>query len=136
MFLKIIIAIVMLVSTSCAHRSSVVSKETATPQTNLNAASKEVLLRHVDQKVTIRGQFSLRGKIGPYILAQSGPIYLVPQGNFTWGDAHARMEGRDVSVTGILRFRHYPDDGISSEARPHDHFYFEAEKATIELSGN
>jgi hypothetical protein len=80
----------------------------------------------------MHGQFSLGGKIGPYILVRNGPIYLVSQGNFSWGDDYARMEGRDVRVTGILRFAHTDANaGNSSEAHPPDHFYFEAEKMSL-----
>jgi hypothetical protein len=46
------------------------------------------------------------------------------------------MEGKDVRVTGILRFAKNPDaSGADLPAgRPSDHFYFEAESATIDLN--
>jgi len=34
----------------------------------------------------MRGQFSLRGKVGPFILVGGRPIYLVPKGSFSWGE--------------------------------------------------
>jgi hypothetical protein len=80
---------------------------------NLNEASDRELLGHLGEKVTMHGKWSLRGVIGPYIPATHGPIYLVSKGNFSWGEKYARMEGKDVRVTGVLRY-------------PPDHFYFEA----------
>ena len=40
------------------------------------------------------------------------------------------MEGKDVRVTGTLRFAHYE----AFPEHPPDQFYFEAEKAKIELN--
>jgi hypothetical protein len=84
----------------------------------------------------MRGRFSLRGKVGPFILVGGRPIYLVPTGAFTWGEPYAQMEGKDVRVTGTLRFAHYPTPPAEAlpAGRPSDHFYFEAETARIELS--
>ena len=132
--LKLLTAIVILITTSCAHQNSIASKEQVSAETDLTSASESELLKHVGERVTIHGRFSLKGKVGPYILIRSGPIYLVAQGNFSWGEDYARMEGRDVRVTGILRFAHYPpaSEAPTAEARPQDHYYFEAEKAKIE----
>jgi hypothetical protein len=142
MRLKVLLTVVFLLFASCAKKNSVASKAQVSPQTDLNtdlnAASDSELLGHIGEKVTMHGKFSLRGKIGPYILVTNGPIYVVPQGSFSWGDNYARMEGQDVRVTGILRYAHYANanGGPSSEQRPHDHFYFQAETAKIELNGN
>lgn len=83
----------------------------------------------------MRGKFSLRGKIAPFILSGGRPIYIKPSGSFSWGEDYAKMEGRDVRVTGTLRFVHYPTPSPQAlpVGRAPDHFYFEAETAKIEL---
>jgi hypothetical protein len=107
----------------------------ATPL-DLTSASDSELQQHLGERVQMRGRFSLRGKVGPFILVGGRPIYLVPTGAFTLGEPYARMEGQDVRVTGTLRFAHYPTPTAEAlpEGRPSDHFYFEAETAQIELS--
>src|SRR5262249_28888480 len=112
----------------CAH-------QTSTPL-DLTRASEAELRRHVGQRVTLRGPFSLLGKVGPFILIRDRPVYLVSHGAFSWGERFERMEGHDVSVTGTLRFAHHPgaSQGGRPVARPVDHFYFEAASASIELS--
>lgn len=141
MRLKVLL-IVVLLSASCAKRNDEHSKAEILPQAkvnvNLSEASATELLSHVGQKVTIHGKWSLRGKIGPYIVVASGPIYVVSQGSFSWGKEYARMEGQDVRVTGVLRYAHYPEpkEGPSTVQHAYDHFYFEAETAKIELNGS
>lgn len=132
MRLKAFIIVVLLLSASCAQKNLVRSDAQVSTQSNLNVAeaSDSELLGHVGEKVTMRGKWSLRGLIGPYILANNRPIYLVPLRNFSWGETYARMEGKNVRVTGVLRYAHYEP---SPEQHPPDHFYFEAETATIEL---
>ncbi len=105
---------------------------------DLTNASDGELHQHVGELVTIRGKFSLRGKIAPFILVNGRPIYTEPSGSFSWGQDYANMEGRDVRVTGTLRFAHYPTPSPQalSEGRAPDHFYFEAETAKIELVRN
>jgi hypothetical protein len=122
-----------LLSASCAQKNPVRSKDQVSTQSNvnLNEASDSELLGHVGEKVTMHGKWSLRGIIGPYILANNGPVYLVSKGDFSWGEKYARMEGKDVRVTGVLRYAHYEP---SAEQHPPDHFYFEAETAKIELN--
>jgi hypothetical protein len=138
MTLKLLAAIVILIATSCTQRSSTAPNVQVSSETDLSSASDSELLKHVSEKVTLHGQFSLRGKVGPYILIRSGPIYLISQDDFSWGDDYVRMEGRDVRVTGILRFAHYAhaNEGTAAEARPKDHYYVEAENAKIELNEN
>jgi hypothetical protein len=132
MRLKVLTTVVLLLSASCAQKNPVRSKDQVSTQSNvnLNEASDSELLGHVGEKVTMHGKWSLRGVIGPYILANNGPIYLVSKGNFSWGEKYARMEGKDVRVTGVLRYAHYEP---STEQHPRDHFYFDAETAKIEL---
>ena len=117
----------LLAAMGCTHQSSTLS--------DLTGASDAELHRHLGQTVLLRGPFSLRGKVGPFILIRDRPVYVVSHGAFSWGERYERMEGRDVSVTGTLRFAQYPEgsrDGVPV-ARPADHFYFEAASARVEL---
>lgn len=84
----------------------------------------------------MRGKFSLRGKLGPFILHRGRPIYLESQGSFSWGKHYDRLEGKTVWVTGIMRFYNpAPNpEGMSAVARAMAHFYFEAETARVKLS--
>jgi hypothetical protein len=127
----------ILAAASCTHRAPTPAnpERSATPII-LTIASENELHQHVGEGVTMLGKFSLRGKIGPFVLVNDRPIYLVPQGSFSWGEPFASMEGKDVRITGILRFAHYPDPspGALPEGRPSDHFYFDAETAKVELS--
>ena len=103
---------------------------------DLTSAPDSEWQQHLGERVQMRGRFSLRGKAGPFILVGGRPIYFVPKGSFSWGEAYARMEGKDVRVTGMLRFAHYPAPASKAlpAGRPSDHFYFEAETAQLELS--
>ena len=118
------------------QRSSTAQAQRAATSLDLTNASDGELQEHVGELVTMCGKFSLRGKIAPFILVGGRPIYLKPSGSFSWGEDYAKLEGRDVRVTGTLRFAHYPDP--SPEALPvgraSDHFFFEAETARIELA--
>lgn len=91
--------------------------------------------QHLGERVQMRGQFTLRGKVGPFILVGGRPVYLVPTGAFAWDETYARMEGKSVRVTGTLRFAQQPalPPGALPEGRASDYFYFEAETARIEL---
>lgn len=123
------ISVVFLLAVAgCAHHTS-------TPP-DLTSASETELRQHLGKQLMLRGPFSLRGKVGPFILVRDRPVYLVSRGTFSWSERYEQMEGRDVSVTGTLRFAHYPEasrDGLPV-ARPADHFYFDAASARVELS--
>ena len=128
---------ILFAAAGCAHRASVpLPVPPAQSPIDLTSASDSELQRHLGERVTMRGQFSLRGKVGPFILAGGRPIYLVAKGTFPWGEPYASMEGKEVRVTGMLRFAHYPVSPLDAlpEGRPSDHFYFEAETAKVELS--
>ena len=133
--MKAIVIVVVLLSMSCAQKSPVRPKAQVSNQFNgnLNEASDRELLGYVGEKVTIHGKWSLRGMVGPFILAHNRPIYIVAKGNFSWGEEYARMEGKDIRVTGVLRYAHFEP---STQQHPPDHFYFEAETAKIELDEN
>jgi len=105
---------------------------------DLTSASDDELMKHLNKTVTITGRFSLRGKLGPFIEVGKRPIYLDAKGSFSWGDTHAAMEGRQVRVTGELKYFQNPEVLTSKSipvARAPDHFYFVAETTKIELLG-
>ena len=121
----------ILVAAGCSRRAM-----TPTPAPfDLTGAPDSELQQHLGENVTMHSQFSLYGKIGPFILVAGRPIYLVSHGSFSWGESYASMEGQDVRVTGTLRFAHYPTPPPQAlpVARALDHFYFEAETAKVEL---
>ena len=122
------ISLVILLAAGCAQRAPAPSDLTSAPDTELK--------QHLGENITMHGQFSLYGKLAPFILVGGRPIYLEPQGSFSWGERYERLEGQDVFVTGTLRFAHYPKPppGDSAVAHASDHFYFEAETAKVELS--
>ncbi|HVS20954.1 MAG TPA: hypothetical protein VHD88_03860, partial [Pyrinomonadaceae bacterium] len=101
---------------------------------DLSRADDSELRRHLGESVTMHGRFSLRGKIGPFILVDGRPVYLVSSGSFVWDRNYEKLEGLAVRVTGTLRFAHYPDatQDPLPVARVPDHFYFEAETARVE----
>jgi hypothetical protein len=89
----------------------------------------------VGQPVTLRGEFSLRGKTGPFVVIGDRPVYLVAGVSFSWGPTYANLEGRMVTLTGTLRFYKAPPapGGRLAEGRLPDHYYMEAESARVEL---
>lgn len=98
--------------------------------------SYDELHSFVGQQVALRGKFSLRGKIGPFVLISGRPVYLVARGPFDWGQQYSDMEGKPVIVTGTLRFfraEPAPESSDSAVARVPDHFYFEAESMRVML---
>jgi len=116
--------ILLLVFSGCAHH----------PAGHTAIASDAELQSLIGQTVTLRGQFELAGKVGPYIHRSGEPVYLVPHGSFSWGADYERMQGQVVSITGTLRFRHFEhittDEPVS---QPLDYFYFDAETAKVRL---
>ena len=131
-----ILLVILPAVAGCAHHASTQprAQRVRTP-VDLTGAPDAELRQHLGERVTMSGQFSLRGKTGPFILDGGRPIYLVSKGSFFWGEPYASMEGRDVRVTGTLRFAHYPEpqSGYLPAGRPPDHFYFAAETAKVEL---
>jgi hypothetical protein len=103
---------------------------------DLTDAPDSKLQQHLGERVTMHGKFSLRGKVGPFILVGERPIYLKPKESSSWNRSYEGMEGKEVRVIGILRFAKNPasSGGDLPAGRPSDHFYFEAESAKIKLS--
>ncbi len=98
----------------------------------------EVSQTLIGKQITIRGKFSLTGKIGPYVaLDERQEVYLVHKGSFTWGKPYSEMDGKLVAATGTLRFYHAPPteptDRPVPVARPFDYFYFEVETTRLQL---
>jgi hypothetical protein len=92
------------------------------------------LQRLVGQTATFSGKFEFAGKVGPYIHRAGEPVYLMPHGSFSWGSEYEKMQGKVVSITGILRFRHF--DRVKTNTfsdQPADYYYFDAEKTKIRL---
>lgn len=115
----------------CTHPQA--SPESAT------TAENEVSHALIGKQITVRGKFSLRGVVGPYVLLENQQVvYLVASGSFTWGEPYSEMEGKLVVATGILRFSRQPEAAPTdrSIARPPDYFYFEAETAQLRLASD
>jgi len=113
-----------------------VTHRRSTPK-GATAVYDEVSHTLIGKQITIRGRFSLRGVIGPYVLlGNQQVVYFVPRGSFTWKKPYSEMEGKFVVATGTLRFSHSPDAEPVDEAkaRPPDYFYFEAETAEVRLN--
>ncbi|HZS28871.1 MAG TPA: hypothetical protein VFB76_16710 [Candidatus Angelobacter sp.] len=126
------IATVLLMG-GCGHPRS-------TPEDSI-PDSDQALLTLIGKQITIRGKFSLKGKIGPYILVGNQEVYLVNlSSTFEWGEPYSEMEGKLVEVTGTLRFYHDPPADPTergTKAHAYDYFYFEAETTQLQLiSGN
>jgi hypothetical protein len=97
-----------------------------------SSASK--LEEQVGQSVTLTGQFELAGKVGPYIQYDGRPVYLVPHGSLSRSSDYERVQGKTVSVTGILRHQHFEHTAVSDAvAQPVDYFYFDADTAQVRL---
>lgn len=135
-YLTISLALVIAPSACVHHSTTPVAVQRPAAPPDLTGAQDSELQRHLAQNVMMRGIFSLRGKLGPLILVAGRPIYLESRGRFSWGDAYAGMEDKEVRVTGTLRFAHYPKppSGALPEGRASDHFYFEAETVRVELT--
>lgn len=121
---------IIVLGMGCKHPRS-------TPE-NATAASYDQLRASIGKQITIRGKFSLRGVVGPYVLLSNQQVvYVVPRGSFTWGKPYSEMEGKLVAATGTLGFFHSPDvpPEQQARARPPDYFYLEAETTQLRLVG-
>jgi hypothetical protein len=103
---------------------------TSSEPVDLTGASEAELQKHLGQRVTVRGKFSMGGLVGPYVRYGDREISVYRKSSFSYGKEYGRMEGREVRLTGILRFEHFEP---SPEQHPPDFFYFEGETVQIEL---
>src|SRR5579864_311446 len=95
----------------------------------------EVSQALVGQQITIRGRFSLHGKIAPAsVMLDNHEVVYLPA-SWGWGATYSEMEGKRVAATGILRFYHAPPAERTDrpEARLPDHFFLEAETTQVRL---
>ena len=131
------LALLLLTLAACGSQPSIppAAQPSPTP-VDLTGAPASKLHQHVNQLVTIRGRFSLVGKLGPFIVVNGEPIYLRSDEHSSWGEAYSKMEGREVRLIGTLRFADTPEPppGPLAEARAPDHFYFDAKEIQIELT--
>jgi hypothetical protein len=97
-------------------------------------SSSTDLQRLVGQDVTLSGKFALYGKMGPFIYCNGQPVYLVPQGSYTWGHQYDSMVGKDVNFSGVLHL-HHSEPVRTSDATTWapDYYYFDAETAKVGL---
>jgi hypothetical protein len=132
----LVVLVVLLFATGCAHHvpAPLNVQRSATP-VDLTAASESELRKDIGERVTMRGTFSLFGKLAPFILVSGRPIYLESKIPISLGEPYVTMQDKDVRVTGILRFAQYPEPqpGALPEGRAPDHFYIEQETAKVEL---
>jgi hypothetical protein len=93
----------------------------------------------VGKPVTLRGKFSSYGKLGAVVMVDDQIVYIRSKPSFVWGRRYELMENKIVTVTGTLRFYKSPPQpdfvrGVAVPKTP-DHFYFEAERSSIQLDG-
>jgi hypothetical protein len=132
----VFLAAIVLLTAACGQSSSSPANIPVQPLAGPSASPESELRRHVGKLVTLHGKFSLQGKLGPFILVGNEPVYILSGGLYSWGNEYTGVEGKDIKVTGILRFYSSPPvtSGLVAEARPPDHFYFEAQSANVELN--
>jgi hypothetical protein len=107
---------------------------TATPNSpiDLTNASEIEFHENVGRLVIVRGKFSMRGVISPFVSLGREEVYITvePKGSFYWDKKYSRMEGHDVRLTGTLQFRHFEP---SPDQHPPDYFYMRLETSKVEL---
>jgi len=120
---------IVLLAAGCEHPRSTI--EDSIPD------SDQALLTLIGKQITIRGKFSLDGKIGPYVFVGNQEVYLVNlSSTFEWGTPYSEMEGKLVEATGTLKFYHDPPPDPTEQrtvAHAYDHYYFDAETTKLRL---
>ena len=123
---------VMLLGVASAFASSGPDAE----PTDLTNTPQRAYRKHVGSFVTIRGRFTLYGKVGAMVTAKQGFVYIVSPSmkSFDWAQgAYPLLEKKRVAVTGILQFQPSPPySGDDSIARMPDYYYFELAHCRIE----
>ena len=122
---------VVVLAAGCNHSRSTPESAPAVPD-----EVSQISPALIGKQITIRGKFSLWGKVGPYIVLDNQQVVYVEatKGSFTWGKPYSEMEGKVVTATGILRFYHSPDATPTkrSVTRLPDYFYFEVETTQVQ----
>lgn len=126
-------ATAILVTILCSSCSRPTPQDTTAVSNEVSQVSQAL----VGKQITIRGKFSLLGKVGAFVALDNGQlVYLEPtKGSFTWGKPYSEMQDKLVSATGTLRFYRDPPAKSAGWAvqRVPDHFYFEVESAQVRL---
>ncbi len=136
---RLMLLAVVIASVSCRQSSApLVNHPTPSPIASpapgaipdLTSASEKEWHENVGKTVTIQGKFASWGLVGPLIQVGDRTFNLEPSGNYNFGKEYRRMEGKEIRITGVWRFRHFEP---SSGQHPYDYFYIEIETAKIEL---
>jgi hypothetical protein len=95
------------------------------------------LREHIGQKLTLHGRFSLLGKQAPFVLVGDEPVYLVADASFTWGGRYIGLEGREVTIAGVLKRFEPPRTATpipDSVQQLPPYFFFEMRDTTISVA--
>ena len=124
-FMRVLLMLVSLVIVSACSKT----------QAGRNATTHDPELKSfIGKTVTLHGQLELADKVGPDIQRAGEPVYLVPHGSFSWGSNYERMQGKAVSISGVLHFQHCERGKVpDSVQQPPDYFYFDAKTAEVRL---
>ena len=95
---------------------------------DISHESDASLHRFVDRPVVVRGRFSLRGKVAPFIDTGKVQIYLKPENA---PDFDSTLEGKEMVVLGTLRYQPEQRSPDSSIAGVHAHFYLDGDCAFL-----
>lgn len=125
-----VLAITVALAVACNHPQRATPEDATTVSSEVSQVSQALLGKHI----TIRGEYSTRGKFGAYVVLDNDQVvYLVPTRSRVWVEPYSEMEGKLVTATGILRFFHSTATGPTNGtvARAPDFFYFEVEDAQL-----
>ena len=130
---KTLIVASFLICASCAHNESEIPRQQVSTQSNTNAAQSDgpdpELMKQVGERVTLTGTYSEQGVYGSFVVVNNQQMSMRPAYAFPT-DKYHQLEGKQVRITGVLRYAHYTGGG----QHPPDGFYFESETVTIELA--
>lgn len=97
--------------------------------------TKTIVPKNINKEVSVRGTFSARGKLGPFLKLKecTEPVYLLsnPQSK-----SQVKLwfpEGASLSATGILRYQAgaKPASGNEQIAGAQPYYYFEIESVKL-----
>jgi hypothetical protein len=123
---------IVVLAGGCNHAHS-------TPE-DTTAVTHKISQALVGKQITIRGKFSLLGKIGPYVVLDNlQEVYLnAPNGSFEWGKPYTEMDDKLIVAAGTLRFHRSLFSAERADAPVNrqlgsDYFYFEAESVQLRI---